>query len=42
MILGELKEARKSEVFIEGIDAEALSSMISFIYTGDFEVGDKD
>ena len=41
MILGEMKEAQKNEVFIEDIDAETLSSMISFIYTGDFEVGDK-
>ena len=40
MILGNMTEARKSEVFIEDIDAETLSMMISFIYTGDFEVGD--
>ena len=41
MILGNLKEARKSEVFIEDIDAETLAMMITFIYTGDFEVTDK-
>ena len=41
MILGKMKEAQKNEVFIEDIDGETLSSMISFIYTGDFEVGDK-
>ena len=41
MILGEMKEAQKNEVFIEDIDAETLFSMISFIYTGDFEVGYK-
>ena len=35
------KEAQKSEVFIEDIDAETLAMMISFIYTGDFEVGDQ-
>ena len=40
MILGDMKEAQKSEVFIEDIDAETLAMMISFIYTGDFEVGD--
>ena len=40
MILGNLKEARKNEVFIEDIDAETLAMMITFIYTGDFEVGD--
>ena len=40
MILGKMKEAQKSEVFIEDIDAVTLASMISFIYTGDFQVGD--
>ena len=40
MILGNMKEARKNEVFIEDIDAETLSMMISFIYTGDYDVGD--
>ena len=40
MILGNMKEAQKSEVFIEDIDAETLASMISFIYTEDFQVGD--
>ena len=40
MILGDMKEAQKSEVFIEDIDAETLAMMISFIYTGDFEAGD--
>ena len=40
MILGDMKEAQKSEVFIEDIDAETLAMMISFIYTGDFEFGD--
>ena len=40
MILGDMKEAKMSEVFIEDIDAETLAMMISFIYTGDFEVGD--
>ena len=40
MILGKMKEAQKNEVFIEDIDGETLSSMISFIYTGDFDVND--
>ena len=40
MILGNMKEAQKSEVFIEDIDAETLAGMISFIYTGDFKVDD--
>ena len=40
MILGKMKEAQKSEVFIEDIDVNTLASMISFIYTGDFEVDD--
>ena len=40
MILGQMKEAQKNEVFIEDIDAETLARMISFIYTGDFEVGE--
>ena len=40
MILGDMKEAQKSEVFIDDIDAETLAMMISFIYTGDFKVGD--
>ena len=40
MILGQMKEAHKNEVFIEDINADTLASMISFIYTGDFEVGD--
>ena len=39
MILGKMKEAQKSEVFIEDFDAETLALMISFIYTGDFDVG---
>lgn len=38
MILGKMKEAQKNEVFIEDIDAKSLAMMISFIYTGDFEV----
>ena len=41
MILGNMKEAQRSEVFIEDIDAETLVSIITFIYTGDFEVGDE-
>ena len=41
MISGNMVEAQKNEVFIEDIDAETLGSMITFIYTGDFEVGDK-
>ena len=40
MILGRMKEAQKSEVFIEDLDAGTLARMISFIYTGDFDVGD--
>ena len=40
MILGSMKEAQKNEVFIEDLDAETLAIMISYIYTGDFEVGD--
>ena len=40
MILGQMKEAQKNEVFIEDIDANTLASMIAFIYTGDFEVDD--
>ena len=40
MILGDMKEARKNEVFIEDIDAETLAMMISFIYNGDFDIGD--
>ena len=35
-----MKESQKNEVFIEDIDAETLAMMISFIYTGDFEVDD--
>ena len=41
MISGNMVEAQKNEVFIEDIDAETLGSMITFIYTGDFEVGYK-
>ena len=41
MILGKMTEARKNEVFIEDLDAETLSSMITFIYTGDFDVSDQ-
>ena len=40
MILGQMKEAQKNEVFIEDIDGETVAKMISFIYTGDFEVDD--
>ena len=40
MILGGMKEAQKNEVFIEDLDAGTLARMISFIYTGDFDVGD--
>ena len=40
MILGKMKEAQQSEVLIEDIDANTLASMVSFIYTGDFEVDD--
>ena len=40
MILGRMKEAQKNEVFIEDLDAGTLARMISFIYTGEFEVGD--
>ena len=40
MIFGNMKEARKNEVFIEDIDAETLAMMITFIYTGDFDIGD--
>ena len=41
MISGNMVEAQKNEVFIEDIDADTLASMISFIYTGDFDVGDR-
>ena len=37
LILGKKKE---TEVFIREMDAETLSTMISFIYTGDFNLGD--
>ena len=40
MVLGNMKEAQKSQVFIEDLDAETLAIMITFIYTGDFEVDD--
>ena len=35
MILTDMKEARKGEIFIEKIDAKTLSSMIDYIYTGE-------
>ena len=34
MILGDMTEAQKSEVFIQDLDAETLAMMFSFIYTG--------
>ena len=40
MILGKMKEAQENEVSIEDLDAETLAIMISFIYTGNFEVAD--
>ena len=40
MILGKMKEAQENEVSIEDLDAETLAIMISFIYTGNFDVGD--
>ena len=35
MILTDMKEARKGEIYIEDVDEGTLASMINFIYTGD-------
>ena len=35
MILTDMKEARKGEIYIEEVDEGNLASMINFIYTGD-------
>ena len=38
MILGEMEEAAKGEIFIQEIDEKTLGSMITFVYTGEFEI----
>ena len=35
MILTDMKEARKGEIYIEEVDEGTLASMINFIYTGE-------
>ena len=40
MILGDMVEAVKNEIYIEEIDAGSLEIMMNFIYTGDFQLGD--
>ena len=35
MILTDMKEARKGEIYIEDVDEGTLASMINFIYTGE-------
>ena len=35
MLLSDMKEARKGEVYIEDVDEGTLAAMINFIYTGD-------
>jgi len=38
MILTDMEEAKKGEIFIKDIDEGTLSSMISYIYTGELEL----
>ena len=38
MMLGSMQEAAKSEAHIEDIDERTLENLISFIYTGDFQM----
>ena len=40
MILADMEEGRKGEVFIPDIDEDTLSAMITFIYTGELEMGE--
>ena len=40
MILGEMEEAKKGEVYIKDIDEGTLDSVITFIYTGEMEISE--
>ena len=40
MILTDMQEASKGEIFIENLGERALISVIHFIYTGELELGD--
>ena len=40
MILTDMEEASKGELFIEEIDEKTLATIIHFIYTGELELGD--
>ena len=42
MILTDMKEARKGEIYIEDVDEVTLASMINFIYTGDLSEDNMD
>ena len=38
MILTDMKEARKNEIFVEEIDEKSMATVIHFIYTGELEL----
>ena len=40
MILTDMEEARKNEIFVEEIDEKTLATVIHFIYTGELELGE--
>ena len=40
MILTDMEEASKSELFVEEIDEKTLATIIHFIYTGELELGE--
>ena len=40
MILADMEEGRKGEVFIPDIDEDTISAMITFIYTGEVDIGE--
>ena len=40
MILTDMEEASKGELFIEEIDEKTLATIIHFIYTGELELGE--
>ena len=40
MILTDMEEARKNEIFVEEIDEKSMATVIHFIYTGELELGE--
>ena len=40
MVLADMEEGRKGEVFIPDIDEDTLAAMITFIYTGETDIGE--